>query len=473
MKKVIQLFALITLDIAAYYVSLYGAWYGREKVIPLFYTPPTPNYTFEYYTELLWIPVIFIFFIAYKNIYTGRIPLWDESKKLAHANTLSFMMLVAVVTLGQAQGLVSRAVISLLWLISIFIFPIFHLYGKKLLFMMGITKEKVLVLGAGKTGRLISQWLERERHIGYEVLGYLDDEADRIGTYIDGKKVFGQVRHYTRFIKELQINTIIIAMPSLGPDKISSLAFEVQQKVKNTMIVPNLYGIALLNTELLHLFYEEIFLLKVKNNLKSTYNRIIKRLFDLIVSIVLLPFLLLLMAVIGIITKLTSPGPVIYTQQRIGIGGRPFNCYKFRTMVQDSERILNELLQSNRDMKDEWDRHWKLSNDPRITPIGMFLRKTSLDELPQIINVLMGDMSLVGPRPYLQREMYAIADDIEDITKVPPGITGLWQVSGRSSTTYEHRIRLDIWYMMNWSLGLDLYILLRTIKVVLFMKGVR
>ncbi|MBF0517501.1 MAG: exopolysaccharide biosynthesis polyprenyl glycosylphosphotransferase, partial [Nitrospirae bacterium] len=320
---------------------------------------------------------------------------------------------------------------------------------------------------------LISQWLERERHIGYEVLGFLDDETDRTGTYIDGKKVFGQVRHYTRFIKELQINTIIIAMPSLGPDKISRLAYEVQQKVKNTLIVPNLYGIALLNTELLHLFYEEIFLLKVKNNLKSTSNRIIKRAFDLTVGIVLLPFLLLLMAVIGIITKLTSPGPVIYKQQRIGIGGRSFNCYKFRTMVEDSERILNELLQSNRDMKDEWDRHWKLSNDPRITPIGMFLRKTSLDELPQIINVLKGEMSLVGPRPYLQREMYAIADDIEDITKVPPGITGLWQVSGRSSTTYEHRIRLDIWYMMNWSLGLDLYILLRTIKVVLFMKGVR
>ncbi|WP_420265705.1 undecaprenyl-phosphate galactose phosphotransferase WbaP [Candidatus Magnetominusculus dajiuhuensis] len=473
MKRVIQFISLIALDIAAYYVTLYGAWYVRERVFPLFYTPLTPNYSFIYYAGLLWMPAIFIFFIAYSNIYTGRIPLWNESKKLIHANTLSFMVLMAVVTLGKAQGLVSRPVILSLWILSIFIFPVFHLYGKKMLFALGITKEKVLVLGAGKTGKLISQWLERERHIGYEVLGYLDDKPDRIGTYIDGKKVFGQVRHYTRFIKELQINTIIIAMPSLGPDKISSLAYEVQQKVKNTMIVPNLYGIALLNTELLHLFYEEIFLLKVKNNLKSMSNRIIKRAFDLLVGIVLLPFLLLLMAVIGIITKLTSPGPVIYKQERIGIGGRPFNCYKFRTMVQDSERILKELLQSNRAMKDEWERHWKLSNDPRITRIGMFLRKTSLDELPQILNVLKGEMSLVGPRPYLKREMYAIANEIEDITKVPPGITGLWQVSGRSSTTYEHRIRLDIWYMMNWSLGLDLFILLRTIKVVLFMKGVR
>lgn len=473
MKKFIQFFSLITIDIAAYYVALYGAWYVREVAIPLFYTPLTPNYTFGYYAGLLWMPAIFIFFIAYKNIYAGRTPLWDETKKLIHANTLSFMVLMAVVTLGKAQGLVSRVVISSLWLLTIFIFPVFHLYGKKLLFLLGITKEKVLVLGAGKTGKIISQWLERERHIGYEVIGYLDDEADRIGTYIDGKKVFGQVRHYPKFIKDLQINTIIIAMPSLGPDKISSLAFEIQQQVKNTMIVPNLYGIALLNTELLHLFYEEIFLLKVQNNLKSMYNRTIKRAFDLTLAIVLLPFLLLVMAIIGIITKLSSPGPVIYKQERIGIGGRPFNCYKFRTMVEDSERILNELLQSNRDMKDEWERYWKLSKDPRITKIGMFLRKTSLDELPQIINVLKGEMSLIGPRPYLQREMFAIENNIGDITKVPPGITGLWQVSGRSTTTYENRIRLDIWYMMNWSLGLDLFILLRTIKVVLFMKGVR
>ncbi|MCG6551179.1 MAG: undecaprenyl-phosphate galactose phosphotransferase WbaP [Candidatus Magnetominusculus sp. LBB02] len=473
MKKFIQLLSLITIDIAAYYVSLYGAWYFREKAIPLFYTPLTPNYSFAYYSGLLWMPAIFLFFIAYNNIYTGRTPLWDETKKLIHANTLSFMVLMAVVMLGKIQGMVSRAVISALWVFAIFIFPIFHLYGKKLLFILGITKEKVLVLGAGKTGKIISQWLERERHIGYEVIGYLDDDVERIGTFIDGKKVFGQVRHYTRFIKELQIQTIIIAMPSLGPEKISSLAFEIQQKVKNTLIVPNLYGIALLNTELLHLFYEEIFLLKVRNNLKSMYNMIMKRFFDLAWAISLLPFVLFAVAVIGIITKLSSPGPVIYKQERIGTGGRPFNCYKFRTMVEDSEKILDELLQSNSDMKDEWEKHWKLSKDPRVTKIGMFLRKTSLDELPQIFNVLKGEMSLIGPRPYLPREMYAIANDIGDITKVPPGITGLWQVSGRSSTTYENRIRLDIWYMMNWSLGLDLFILLRTIKVVLFMKGVR
>ncbi|MBF0320404.1 MAG: undecaprenyl-phosphate galactose phosphotransferase WbaP [Nitrospirae bacterium] len=473
MKKIAQLFSLIAIDLAAYYVSLYGAWYMRDELLPIFYTPLTPNYTFGYYLGLWWLPAIFIFFIAYTNIYTGRIPFWDETKKLWHANTLSFMVLMVVVTLGKAHGLFSRAVILSLWLVAFFVFPFFHLYGKKLLFYLGITKERVLVLGAGKTGKLISQWLDRERHIGYEVLGYLDDNIERTGTYIDGRKVFGQVRHYTKFIKDLQINTIIIAMPSLGPDKISALAFEVQQKVKNTMIVPNLYGIALLNTELLHLFYEEIFLLKVRNNLKSLYNRIIKKAFDLAVSIILLPFLLALMAVIGIIIKLSSPGPIIYKQERIGLGGRPFKCYKFRTMVQDSERILNELLQSNRDIKDEWERYWKLSKDPRVTKIGMFLRKTSLDELPQILNVLKGEMSLVGPRPYLLREMYAIENDIEDITKVPPGITGLWQVSGRSSTTYEHRIRLDIWYMMNWSLWLDMFILLRTVKVVLFMKGVR
>ncbi|MBF0554656.1 MAG: hypothetical protein HQK96_08910, partial [Nitrospirae bacterium] len=122
MKRVIQFISLIALDIAAYYVTLFGAWYVRERIFPFFYTPLTPNYSFAYYAGLLWMPAIFIFFIAYSNIYTGRIPLWNESKKLIHANTLSFMVLMAVVTLGKAQGLVSRPVILSLWILSIFIF---------------------------------------------------------------------------------------------------------------------------------------------------------------------------------------------------------------------------------------------------------------------------------------------------------------------------------------------------------------
>ncbi|MEO5358512.1 MAG: undecaprenyl-phosphate galactose phosphotransferase WbaP [Nitrospirae bacterium YQR-1] len=472
MKKFIQICSLVLIDLAAYYTSLYLSWHVRENILPVFFTFETDNYSLQYYIGLWWIPAVFIFFIANQQIYTGRTTFWDENKKLFHAITLAFVVLMAVVTLGRIPGLVSRPVLVSLWLFSFFIYPLFHLYGKKLLFMTGICKEKVLVLGAGKTGRLISTWLSRETHIGYEVLGFLDDDTEKTGTFIDGKKVFGLIRHYTRFVKELQINTIIIAIPSLGPELTASMAFEIQQRVKNTMIVPNLYGVALLNTELLHLFYEEIFLLKVRNNLKYILNRALKRAFDLVVSLALMPFVLILIVAFGIAIKLQSKGPVIYSHERIGKKGKVFKCYKFRTMVKDSEDLLTELLNSNQELKEEWERYWKLTKDPRITPIGAFLRKTSLDELPQIFNVLEGNMSLVGPRPYLLREMYAIENHVDAITTVVPGITGLWQVSGRSNTTYENRIRLDIWYIMNWSLWLDVFIILRTVKVVLSMKGV-
>ncbi|MCI4626383.1 MAG: sugar transferase, partial [Candidatus Magnetoovum sp. WYHC-5] len=184
-------------------------------------------------------------------------------------------------------------------------------------------------------------------------------------------------------------------------------------------------------------------------------------------------FRLLRIIIIGVLIKCETRGPVFYSHLRVGKDGRHFKCYKFRTMVKDAEERLKELLQRDVNVKDEWEKHWKLKNDPRITKIGLFLRKTSLDELPQIFNVLKGDMSLTGPRPYLLRELPIVEDGMNTITKVVPGITGLWQVSGRSDTDYRYRIRLDIWYIMNWSLWLDVLILLKTIKVVILMKGVR
>jgi undecaprenyl-phosphate galactose phosphotransferase len=164
---------------------------------------------------------------------------------------------------------------------------------------------------------------------------------------------------------------------------------------------------------------------------------------------------------------------VIYSHYRIGRKGKIFKCYKFRTMQKDAEEKLQELLQKDSSARLQWEQYWKLIDDPRVTRVGRFLRKTSLDELPQILNVLKGEMSLIGPRPYLLREKDAIQDKLEIITSVAPGITGLWQVSGRNDITYQHRIKLDVWYIMNWSLWLDIYILIKTIKVVLGMRGAR
>lgn len=192
-----------------------------------------------------------------------------------------------------------------------------------------------------------------------------------------------------------------------------------------------------------------------------------KRVFDLLFVLILSPIIFFLLIFISSIIKITSKGPVIFSQIRVGKDGKLFKMYKFRTMHENAEKILFELLEKDPQIKREWLEKRKLKNDPRITKVGRFLRKTSLDELPQFINVIKGEMSLVGPRPYLPSEIQEISEFSEIILSVNPGITGLWQVNGRSDTSFRERIILDLQYIGNISLILDLKILIKTVKVVL------
>jgi undecaprenyl-phosphate galactose phosphotransferase len=289
---------------------------------------------------------------------------------------------------------------------------------------------------------------------------------------VQGKKVFGRVKHFPRFVKDLNIATVIIAMPSLSPERLSRLTASVQNHSPNTMVIPDLRGIALLNTGLVHLFYEEVFLMNIRNNLKSAPNRFIKRLFDITVSVSSLPLLLPVIGIIGALIRLETPGPAIYAHDRVGKDGKTFRCYKFRTMHRDAEERLKEMIENNDEVRDEWEKNWKLKDDPRITSIGRFLRGTSLDELPQLFNVIRGEMSLVGPRPVTRHELETNYRDMGKVCfSVPPGISGLWQVSGRSNTDYWRRVKLDAWYIMNWSLWFDIVILFKTIRVVMKREG--
>jgi undecaprenyl-phosphate galactose phosphotransferase len=211
--------------------------------------------------------------------------------------------------------------------------------------------------------------------------------------------------------------------------------------------------------------------MNIRNNLKSVPNRLIKKIFDMLLSTAMMPLLLPLIGILGAVIRWETPGPAIYAHDRIGENGKTFRCYKFRTMQKDSEEKLLEILEKDEGIRSEWERNWKLKEDPRITTIGRFLRKTSLDELPQIFNVMKGEMSLVGPRPYLLREQNAVESQLHVICSIKPGITGLWQVSGRSNTGYEYRLKLDAWYVMNWSLWFDIAILFKTIRVVTKREG--
>lgn len=208
-----------------------------------------------------------------------------------------------------------------------------------------------------------------------------------------------------------------------------------------------------------------------KENILIKHN-VIKRIFDICFSIFVLTIGSPLYLIIGLFTFLSSPGPIFYGHERIGRGNKKIICWKFRTMIKNADKTLYSLLEENPSLKIEWNKYYKLKNDPRVSPIGKFLRKTSLDELPQFYNVLKGDLSIVGPRPCVEKEIFQnYGDKTNKILSIRPGITGIWQISGRNNLTRKERVILEEKYIDNQSFFLDLKIILKTIPHLIFSKG--
>ena len=357
-------------------------------------------------------------------------------------------------------------------LLSLPLLPLVRIYAKKALYYTGLLKSKAIILGAGKTGLMIYNALEKDKNFGLDVVAFIDDDPNKKGMKLANIKIHSGVDKAQKYIGRCGIDDVIIAMPGCSKSRLIALINKLQHKAQNILLIPDLFGITVLGTNLQHFFQEQAIGLQVKNNLSEPINLIIKKIFDYTVSSLLFILLSIPMLIIALIIKFTSEGPIIYSHKRMGKNAQPFACYKFRTMYKDADSRLDSLLTTCEKSKNEWDHHWKLRNDPRITGIGKFLRQTSLDELPQIINVLKGEMSLVGPRPVTKKEIDEYYKDQAKLCfGVTPGITGLWQVSGRSNTSYDYRIALDSWYVRNWNLWLDIVILFKTMKVVLRKEG--
>ena len=235
-------------------------------------------------------------------------------------------------------------------------------------------------------------------------------------------------------------------------------------------VIPTLRGMPLDSTDMSFIFSHEVMIFRVQQNLAKLSSRILKRLFDIIGSVAIITVLSPLLLYISRKVK-KDGGPAIYGHERIGKNGQVFKCLKFRSMVINSKEVLEDLLANDEAAKNEWNATFKLKNDPRITKIGGFLRRTSLDELPQLFNVLKGEMSLVGPRPIIKAELERYNDEVDYYLLSKPGMTGIWQVSGRSDVDYETRVYLDAWYVKNWSMWNDIAILFKTISVVLKKDG--
>ena len=470
-KRQVGTILLMVLDVSMFVASFKLAVAFRVWVYPKLYAGFPAEFPFTSVLEFWWFFAIWLFFFAYEGLYTENSPYWDDVLKAATASILATVGVFVVVSIGKLSGNVSRTTTLTMGVMLIFIYPFIRIKIKSIIRMAGLMTRRVLILGAGKTGHLILTTMRNEPNLGYEVVGFLDDDPQTHGTMIDGIRIRGPVRHAERYIRRACISDVVIAMPGANGKVHQELINRLQHKAENILFVPDLFGMAVLGVSVQHFFNEQALALMLKNNLANPLNYLVKRVFDYSVALVLFALSILPMLIIVILIRLTSPGPAIFVQKRFGKNGRIFNCLKFRTMRTDAEDILQKLMVSNPEAKEEYEKYWKLKNDPRITAIGEFLRRTSLDEFPQIINVIKGDMSLIGPRPYINREWEYIENHKSILLSVLPGITGLWQVSGRSNKSYDYRIALDSWYVRNWNLWLDIVILFKTVRVVFRKEG--
>jgi Undecaprenyl-phosphate galactose phosphotransferase WbaP len=349
------------------------------------------------------------------------------------------------------------------FLISIVIIMTSRDFIHFLLYKFRLGAIPVVIYGAGETGRLVVDKLLSSARAGYTPALILDDDADQEeyrGIPIVHDTMIGPV-----LVKSYNLKMAIVAMPNLAQDKMTSLMNNSVSAFRYTVLIRGFFNVS--NIWMSVRDFNGVLGLAASNRLKMKWNLAIKRLLDIamvcIGGLVLLPFLL----VIALLVKLSSEGPVLYSQKRLGLNGKIFKAHKFRSMVIDADEQLDALLAKDPELRIEWESGQKLKNDPRITKIGKFLRHTSFDEFPQLINIFKGEMSFVGPRPIVEDEIKKYGENYKRIFSVKPGLTGLWQISGRSDTNYMERISYDTYYLQSWSVWLDLWILYRTPGIVL------
>ncbi len=325
--------------------------------------------------------------------------------------------------------------------------------------------RRVLIVGAGEVGRSVMRSIVAHPELGYRVVGFVDDNPDKGHTDIGRFKALGGLENLPRVVSEQEVDEVIVTLPWMYHRKILSVVHQCERHDVRARIVPDLFQLSLNRVDVEDL--GGIPLLSLRELRAGGWPWWIKRALDFTAALVGLIMLAPLASFIALLIRLDSPGPIIFSQTRIGKGGKPFMCHKFRTMRVGAEEEKEELLPFN----EAQGALFKIRKDPRMTRVGRVLRRTSLDELPQLYNILMGDMSLVGPRPPLPEEVNQYMEWHKKRLETWPGLTGLPQVSGRSNLTFDEMCLLDIYYIENWSPALDTKIILCTIPKVILGDG--
>jgi Undecaprenyl-phosphate galactose phosphotransferase WbaP len=412
---------------------------------------------------------VFILFFQINGLYPG-ISL-APSEELRHFTVSSVLAHGGIILSRYIEDQEFDA-ISIAFIISFACSPVILMVMRSLthtiLSRTGIGGIPAVIYGSGSTGRLVTDRLLNSKRTGYIPVLILDNTVES-GENYRGIPIIHDTSIGPEIVEQFKIRMAIVAMPELSQDDLTHLLNYSVSAFRYSVLIPDFFNIT--NIWMSVRDFDGILGFVASHKLKMSWNLAIKRLLDLAIVIIGGLIILPLLIVIALLVKLSSPGPVLYRHRRLGKSGKYFNAYKFRSMFLDSQDALEKLLAQSPGLRAEWEANHKLKDDPRVTLVGKFLRRTSFDEFPQLINVLKGEMSLVGPRPIVDGEVEKYGKDFDRIFSVKPGLTGLWQVSGRSDTDYTERVAFDTYYLQSWSVWLDLWVLLKTFGVVIKGKG--
>lgn len=466
-KKIhVQKISLISADIGAVLLSYYFA----TKFTNYYRGTDYHQFNLHHWSWLKALDLLLLIVLMWhRQIYFKRRPNWEELR-LTYRALFTLLLINLPVLFTKGRDGYPEVLFTSFWISLYLTIPSVRTIIKLSLFYLKLWQRDVYIVGANEEGVSAYKLLSPSRLLGYNIKAFVDLKDHGSEFRIDGE-IIPIINIHDLFI-ESRDSEIILCLSSKVLSGHTKLINHLQQYFLSVIIIPELKGLPLYGIEVNPFFGNEQILMRLENNLSSHFNRAMKYSFDLLVSLALLPVLLLLVSLISFFIYLEDGKKPIFSQLRVGANGKLFKCYKFRTMIVGAEKILNDWKTLNDPLYDEYiANNFKLKDDPRITKVGKFLRRTSLDELPQIINILKGDMSIVGPRPLIPSEVKDYHDGLFYYNQVRPGITGLWQISGRSETQFTDRCRLDTWYVRNWTIWSDLVIIIKTVQVIILRQG--
>ncbi|OQA42146.1 MAG: UDP-glucose:undecaprenyl-phosphate glucose-1-phosphate transferase [Chloroflexi bacterium ADurb.Bin325] len=431
---------------------------------------PANNVPFSVYLPLVGVLTVIWLAASHRagayDVRRGR-PLLDELYSVVNATTLAIMLMVVLVFFYR-RLFYSRIIFVYAGIAIVVLVGLARGVRQVILTRLrqaGQGVDRVVIIGAGEVGRTVIRNLIAQPELGYRVVGFLDDDPAKSTTDIGPIRALGPLDNLSEVIREQAIDQVIITLPWQYHRKTVRLVTDSEHAGVRARVVPDLFQLSLGGVDVEAI--NGIPLISIKETRLTGVNLALKRIVDVFIAGAVMLVGSPVWLLVALAIKLDSPGPVLFRQERVGRDGHLFTVYKFRSMYVDAEQRLEELRGQN----EASGPLFKVRDDPRRTRVGRFIRTTSIDEIPQFLNVLRGEMSIVGPRPGLPNEVAQYQEWHHKRLQVLPGITGLWQVSGRSNLTFDEMVMLDIYYAENWSLSRDLRIMLRTVPQILFGDG--